>query len=114
MNPDPRMLMNYNDIVVIVGNYGSGKTEVSINLAVTERQSGKTVQLADLDLVNPYFRTREARKQLRVLDIDVILPQEQYMKADLPILSPGVAAMIRTKDILAILGVGAGHRQHGR
>ena len=98
--------MNYNDIVVIVGNYGSGKTEVSINLAVTERQSGKTVQLADLDLVNPYFRTREARKQLRVLDIDVILPQEQYMKADLPILSPGVAAMIRTKDILAILDVG--------
>ena len=106
MNPDPRMLMDYNDIVIIVGNYGSGKTEVSINLAVTERQTGKTVQVADLDLVNPYFRTREARKQLRMLDIDVILPQEQYMKADLPILSPGVAAMIRTKDILAILDVG--------
>ena len=106
MNPNPRMLMDYNDIVVIVGNYGSGKTEVSINLAVTERQTGKTVQVADLDLVNPYFRTREARKQLQLLDIDVILPQEQYMKADLPILSPGVAAMIRTKDILAILDVG--------
>ena len=98
--------MDYNDIVVIVGNYGSGKTEVSINLAVTERQTGKTVQVADLDLVNPYFRTREARKQLQLLDIDVILPQEQYMKADLPILSPGVAAMIRTKDILAILDAG--------
>ena len=106
MNPNPRMLMDYNDIVVIVGNYGSGKTEVSINLAVTERQTGKTVQVADLDLVNPYFRTREARKQLQLLDIDVILPQEQYMKADLPILSPGVAAMIRTKDILAILDAG--------
>ena len=100
------MLMNYNDIVVIVGNYGSGKTEVSINLAVTEKQAGKTVQVADLDLVNPYFRTREARKQLRMLGIDVILPQEHYMKADLPILSPGVAAMIRTKEILAILDVG--------
>jgi hypothetical protein len=106
LNPNPGMLMDYNDIVIIVGNYGSGKTEVSINLAVTERQTGKTVQVADLDLVNPYFRTREARKQLRMLDIDVILPQEQYMKADLPILSPGVAAMIRTKDILAILDVG--------
>ena len=98
--------MDYNDIVVIVGNYGSGKTEVSINLAVAEKQTGKAVQVADLDLVNPYFRTREARKQLRMLGIDVILPQERYMKADLPILSPGVAAMIRTKDILAILDVG--------
>ena len=100
------MCVDYNDIVVIVGNYGSGKTEVSINLAVTEKQVGKTVQVADLDLVNPYFRTREARKQLRALGIEVILPQEQYMKADLPILSPGVAAMIRTKEILAILDVG--------
>jgi hypothetical protein len=106
MNPDTRIRIDYNDIVIIVGNYGSGKTEVSINLAVTERQAGKTVQVADLDLVNPYFRTREARKQLRMLGIDVILPEEQYMTADLPILSPGVAAMIRTKDILAILDVG--------
>lgn len=106
INSDPIMCVDYNDIVVIVGNYGSGKTEVSINLAVTEKQVGKTVQVADLDLVNPYFRTREARKQLRALGIDVILPQEQYMKADLPILSPGVAAMIRTKEILAILDVG--------
>ncbi len=100
------MLIDYSDIVIIVGNYGSGKTEVSINLAVTERRAGKAVQVADLDLVNPYFRTREARKQLRMLGIGVILPEEQYMKADLPILSPGVAAMIRTKDILAILDVG--------
>lgn len=100
------MCVDYSDIVVIVGNYGSGKTEVAINLAVTEKRSGKPVQVADLDLVNPYFRTRDARKQLRMLGIDVILPQEDYMKADLPILSPAVAAMIRTKGILAILDVG--------
>lgn len=106
MNPDPITHVDYNGIVVIVGNYGSGKTEVAINLAVTEKQAGKPVQVADLDLVNPYFRTREARKQLRLLGIDVILPQERYLKADLPILSPAVAAMIRTKDILAILDAG--------
>ena len=100
------MYLDYNDIVVVVGNYGSGKTEVSINLAVTEKQAGKTVQVADLDLVNPYFRTREAREQLRMLGIDVILPHERYMKADLPILSPGVAAMLQKKEILAILDVG--------
>jgi len=91
------MLIDYNDIVIIVGNYGSGKTEVSVNLAVTERLAGKSVHLADLDLVNPYFRTREARKELRMLGIEVVLPAEQYMKADLPILSPGVSAMIKKK-----------------
>ena len=51
-------------IVIIVGNYGSGKTEVSINLAVNQRRAGSEVKVADLDLVNPYFRTREARKPL--------------------------------------------------
>ena len=98
--------MEADDTIIVVGNYGSGKTEVSINLAVAERLSGKTVHLADLDLVNPYFRTREAREQLRDLGIDVVLPGEQYMQADLPILSPGVSAMIRKKNILAILDVG--------
>jgi signal recognition particle GTPase len=106
MNLDPNRTIDYNDVVVVVGNYGSGKTEVSINLAVTQKSLGKDVQLADLDLVNPYFRSREARKQLRTLGVEVVLPGEQYMVADLPILSPNVAATIRKKDILAILDVG--------
>lgn len=105
MNHDLTMFQD-TDVFIIVGNYGSGKTEVSINLAVEAHRLGKTVQLADLDLVNPYFRTREARTQLRTLGIEVVLPDEQYMAADLPILSPGVAALIRRKDIMAILDVG--------
>ena len=56
------MQIQLSGIVVIVGNYGSGKTEVAINLAVDRKRAGMTVRLADLDLVNPYFRTREARK----------------------------------------------------
>ncbi len=101
-----KMAIDYDEIVIIVGNYGSGKTEVSINLAVNQKQLTKDVRLVDLDLVNPYFRSREARNQLRDLGIQVILPGEQYMTADLPILSPTVAATIREQDILAILDVG--------
>ena len=100
------MHMDFNGIVIIVGNYGSGKTEIAINLAVHEKQSGKDVKLADLDLVNPYFRTREARKQLQAIGIEVVLPPDQYMTADLPILSPRVAALIRQQDHLAILDAG--------
>ena len=93
-------------IVIIVGNYGSGKTEVSINLAANRKRTGVDVSLADLDLVNPYFRTREAREQLSDLGIDVVLPPERYLNADLPILSPVVAGIIRQPSELTILDVG--------
>jgi hypothetical protein len=93
-------------IVVIVGNYGSGKTEVSINLAFHSKRAGLGVRIADLDLVNPYFRTREARMALRKHGIDVVLPAERYLQADLPVLSPAVAGMIRAPGDLTVLDVG--------
>jgi len=93
-------------IVVIVGNYGSGKTEVSINLAVNRKRAGLSVRIADLDLVNPYFRTREARKALEEVGVEVVLPPDEYLHADLPLLSPSIAAMIREPGDLAILDVG--------
>jgi len=93
-------------IVVIVGNYGSGKTEVSINLAVNKKRAGIDVKIADLDLVNPYFRTREARSQLSELGIGVALPPEEYLQADLPILSPVVAGLIKNPVELTIVDAG--------
>jgi len=93
-------------IVIVTGNYGSGKTEVSVNLAVDIKASGVDVRLADLDLVNPYFRTREARHQLRNLDIDVVLPKEEYMTADLPILVREVAGAIGERTATVILDAG--------
>ncbi len=93
-------------IVIIVGNYGSGKTEVAVNLAVHQRLAGKEVRIGDLDLVNPYFRTREARRPLADLGIDVVLPPKQYMHADLPILTPEIAGMIRRPSELTLLDAG--------
>lgn len=100
------MEINLRGLVVIVGNYGSGKTEVSINLAVDRKRAGLNVGIADLDLVNPYFRTREARITLTELGINVILPPEQYLQADLPVLSPVIAGMIRDSGDMMILDVG--------
>ncbi len=92
--------------IVIVGNYGGGKTEVAVNLAAYFRYKGESVTIADLDLVNPYFRTREARDALRRIGVEVILPDEGYLNADLPILSPSVAGMIRRRGGVRILDVG--------
>jgi len=93
-------------LVVIVGNYGSGKTEVAINLAVKQNEAGVTVQVADLDLVNPYFRTREARRILAEKEIELVLPPQTYMHADLPILTREVAGLIGAPGPLTILDVG--------
>ncbi|GBC59156.1 hypothetical protein DENIS_0092 [Desulfonema ishimotonii] len=100
------MEITLNGIVVIVGNYGSGKTEVAVNLAVAKRQAGVEVRLADLDLVNPYFRTREARQILAQQGIDVVLPDEKYMHADLPILTPAIGGMLRAPSELTLLDAG--------
>ena len=93
-------------IVVICGNYGSGKTETAVNLAMVKKQDGLDVKIADLDLVNPYFRTREARGLLEDMGIDVVLPDIKYMHADLPILTPAVAGIIQQPSELTILDAG--------
>ena len=93
-------------IAVIVGNYGSGKTETAVNLALHQRRAGLDVSLVDLDLVNPYFRTREAGEALTRQGINVVLPDEEYMHADLPILSPKVAGIIKNTSGLTILDAG--------
>ena len=98
--------IDINGIVIICGNYGSGKTETAVNLAVTRKTDGVEVKIADLDLVNPYFRTREAKTTLEKMGIDVVLPDQQYMHADLPILAPAVAGMIKDPSELTILDAG--------
>ena len=99
------MGINLEGIVIIVGNYGSGKTEVSVNLAVYRKRRGDDVRIADLDLVNLYFRTREARGALSQLGIDVVIPSEKFLHADLPILSPAISGMIRRPKIFRLSAV---------
>ena len=93
-------------IIIIAGNYGSGKSETAVNLAAVSRKGGKSVKITDLDLVNPYFRSREAKKLLEDLGVEVVLPDAKYMHADLPILTPAVAGMIKNPAELTILDAG--------
>ena len=92
-------------IILIVGNYGSGKTEVAVNLAIrlSEHQS---VSVADLDIVNPYFRCREARGEMEGFGIRVINPEGEYHAADLPIILPDIRGAILNEQGTLILDVG--------
>ncbi len=92
-------------VVALAGPFGSGKTEIAINLASALAASGARVSLADLDVVNPYFRSREAREVLERRGVRLFAPPPEMGFADLPVLAPGVAALISGEDP-AILDVG--------
>ena len=83
---------------MVVGNYGSGKTEVSVNLAIFLRKHGYQVEIADLDIVNPYFRCREARALMEEHSIRVVVPPGAQSSADLPIVLPELKGMLRPDE----------------
>ena len=85
-------------LVIIVGNYGSGKTEVSVNLALRLAAGGKKVIIADLDIVNPYFRSREAGALMEANGIEVVIPPGEQQYADLPIVVPRIKTMLGPTD----------------
>jgi hypothetical protein len=94
--------------IALVGDYGSGKTEVAVNLALDlarERDAGG-LAIADLDLVNPYFRCREACEPLEQAGIRVVMPRGGQQHADLPILLPQVKGLLQDPSAMAILDVG--------
>ncbi|HKK21690.1 MAG TPA: cobalamin biosynthesis protein CbiA [candidate division Zixibacteria bacterium] len=96
-------------ILIIVGGYGSGKSEVSVNLArylVTHLSPPEPVSIADLDIVNPYFRSREASVELEKLGIRAITPKGAHFFADLPIIVPEIKGAVEEHAGKVILDVG--------
>jgi hypothetical protein len=81
--------------IMMVGNYGSGKTELSVNLALGLRSRGEKVTIADLDVVNPYFRCREERDVMTAQGIRVVVPSGNRRYADLPIVLPEIKGMLQ-------------------
>lgn len=85
-------------VVMLVGHFGSGKTEIAVNLAFGLRNRGSGVTLVDLDLVKPYFRCRLAREDLEARGIRLVAPTGDRFYADLPILVPEARTGVRPGD----------------
>ncbi len=94
------------DLIIVIGAYGSGKSEYAINLADMYNKKGQEVFLIDLDVVNPYFRSRDVRDYFTDKGINVICPEGDYSYADVPMISPKIAGAIRQKNKVVILDVG--------
>nr|HDM59650.1 hypothetical protein [Bacillota bacterium] len=103
---DDVVLRDRKRLTVFVGDYGSGKTEVALNFALALRRYEQRVKIIDLDIVNPYFRTREAAGVLLAAGIELIAPSGEQTWADLPIILPSVAGAVHDASASVVLDVG--------
>ncbi len=82
-------------VLLLAGHFGSGKTEIAVNLALGFANRGVEVTLVDLDVVKPYFRCRLAREDLEARGVRVVTPGGDRFYADLPIVVPEVRRAVR-------------------
>lgn len=91
--------------LVITGNYGSGKTEISLNLALKASAEGKTT-LVDLDIVNPYFRSGEKAIEMEKAGIRVLMPTYAMTTVDIPALPAEIQSVFEVPSDRVIFDVG--------
>ncbi|HEY8392281.1 MAG TPA: hypothetical protein VIL83_06100 [Capillibacterium sp.] len=93
-------------ITILTGPFGSGKTEVAVNYALALKQTRPQVGLVDLDIVNPYFRSRELTAWLAGAGIELVSTQPGLEMADLPALSPRIFSFLQNPDWQVVFDVG--------
>jgi len=96
-----------NPVLVVTGHYGSGKSEFAVNLALAEAAAGRRVALADLDIVNPYFRSRERADLLEGVGVRVISSSLGHVTTlELPAISPEIRGPLTDAGVEVILDLG--------
>ena len=100
--------MNNSRLKIIIGAYGSGKSEISVNLALKMRRENPSdkVLLADLDIVNPFYRSSDADKELQDNDIRLISPMYANSNVDAPVLSGEVYVIFDDESYRGVFDIG--------
>lgn len=93
---------------VIVGHYGSGKTNFSINYALKNAENGKSVAVVDLDIVNPYFRSTDLENVLSESGIRLISPLFANTNLDIPALTLELRQIPEERVIIDVGGDSSG------
>ena len=102
--------MNHKRLTLFAGHYGSGKTNIAVNYALQLAGEGRPVSIADLDIVNPYFRTADSAKELQAADVHLITPQFANTNVDLPALPAEAYRLLTDKNSYGIMDIGGDDR----
>ncbi|MBO4853686.1 MAG: hypothetical protein J5482_00870 [Oscillospiraceae bacterium] len=97
-------------VTLFCGHYGSGKTNLAVNWAAYLKRQGHSVALADIDIVNPYFRSADSRRALEEQGVEVIALPFANTNVDLPALPQEVYGLVQRRDVYAVLDVGGDDR----
>jgi hypothetical protein len=102
--------MDHKRLTLFAGHYGSGKTNIAVNYALLLAGEGKEVCIADLDIVNPYFRTKDSAKELEAAGVTLISPQFANTNVDLPALPAEAYRLVTDKSVYGIMDIGGDDR----
>ena len=97
-------------ITVFMGHYGSGKTFVSVNYAITLAKMGKPVSIYDLDIVNPYFRTVDALETLNKAGVELVVSPFAETNVDIPAMNAKAYKMLDDTGRYAVADIGGDDR----
>ena len=100
------MLTNQKRITILCGHYGTGKTNVAVNLALAMAKTSEKVTVADLDIVNPYFRTLDSAAAFDEAGIRLICSRFANSNVDIPSLPPDLYAITDDKSHRVVIDVG--------
>lgn len=102
--------MEYKRLTLLSGHYGSGKTNIAVNMAFDLRKSKDRVAIADLDIVNPYFRTRDSEQELAEADIRLICSSYANTNLDAPAMPQEMYSLVDDTSLSAVIDVGGDDR----
>ena len=97
-------------VTLFCGHYGSGKSNIAVNYAAHLRKEHLNVALADIDIVNPYFRSADSRRELEEMGVQVIALPFANSNVDLPALPSEVYGLVQRRDIYAVMDIGGDDR----
>ncbi len=98
--------MTQKRITLFAGHYGSGKTNIAVNYAVHLKEKGYPVLIADLDIVNPYFRTKDSEKELMEKGIELVCSDFANTNLDIPSLPKEMYRAVNDKRYHAVMDIG--------
>ena len=102
--------MEHKRLTLFAGHYGSGKTNIAVNYAIRLAKEGKKVCIADLDIVNPYFRTKDSEADFREHGIELICSRYANSNVDLPALPAESYRLVQDKSCYGVIDIGGDDR----
>ena len=104
------MKMTPKRVTLFAGHYGSGKTNIAVNYALHMAKDGLPVSIADLDIVNPYFRTKDSAEELKAAGIRLVSSAYANSNVDVPALPAELYSLVNDKSTYAVFDVGGDDR----